>query len=38
VVEGCHYHEDFPLFAIRKAAKWAVVSKDKLPSVAAFIG
>jgi len=37
VMEWCHYLEDFPLFAIRKAAKWAVVSKDRLPSVAAFI-
>jgi hypothetical protein len=37
VAEWCHYLEDFPLFAIRKAAKWAVISKDKLPSVAAFI-
>jgi hypothetical protein len=32
-----HYLEDFPLFAIRKAAKWTVVGRDKLPSVAAFI-
>jgi hypothetical protein len=33
VAEWCHYLEDFPLFAIRKAAKWAVLSRDKLPSV-----
>jgi hypothetical protein len=38
VAEWCHYLKDFPLYAIRKAAKWTVTSKDKLPSVAAFIG
>jgi hypothetical protein len=37
VAEWCHHLEDYPLYAIRKAAKWAFVSKDKLPSVAAFI-
>jgi hypothetical protein len=37
VAEWCHYLEDFPMYAIRKAAKWAVVSQTKLPSVAAFI-
>ena len=37
VAEWCHYLEDFPMYAIRKAAKWTVVSKDRLPSVAAFI-
>ena len=37
VAEWCHYLEEFPLFAIRKAAKWTVVGRDKLPSVAAFI-
>lgn len=37
VGEWCHYLEDFPLFAIRKAAKWAVVGRTKLPSVAEFI-
>lgn len=37
VMEWCHYLEDFPMYAIRRAAKWTVVSKDKLPSVAAFI-
>lgn len=37
VVEWCHYLEDYPLYAIRKAAKWSVLSRDKLPSVAAFI-
>jgi hypothetical protein len=25
------------MYAIRKAAKWTVVSKERLPSVAAFI-
>ncbi|RXG86227.1 hypothetical protein [Bradyrhizobium vignae] len=33
----CHYLEDFPLFAMRKAAKWTVVGRTKLPSVAEFI-
>jgi hypothetical protein len=37
VAEWCHYLEDFPMYAIRKAAKWTVVSATKLPSVAAFI-
>ncbi len=37
VAKWCHYLEDFPLYAICKAAKWTVVSRDKLPSVAAFI-
>jgi hypothetical protein len=37
VAEWCHYLEDLPMYATRKAAKWSVVSKDKLPSVAAFI-
>jgi hypothetical protein len=37
VGEWCHYLEDFPLFAIRKAAKWSVVGRTKLPSVAEFI-
>lgn len=37
VAEWCHYLGDFPLYAIRKAAKWTVTSKDKLPSVATFI-
>ncbi len=37
VAEWCHYLEDYPPYAIRKAAKWTVVSRDKLPSVAAFI-
>jgi hypothetical protein len=37
VAEWCHYLEDYPLYAIRKAAKWTVLSNDKLPSVAAFI-
>lgn len=37
VAEWCHYLGDFPLYAIRKAAKWTVTSKDRLPSVAAFI-
>ncbi len=32
VAEWCSYLED-----IRKAAKWTVVGKDKLPSVTAFI-
>jgi hypothetical protein len=36
-VSRCHYLEDFPLYAIRKAAKWTVVTKDKLPGVATFI-
>ncbi|WP_181182993.1 hypothetical protein [Mesorhizobium sp. B3-2-1] len=30
--------EDFPLYAIRKAYKWAVRGRDKLPSLASFIG
>lgn len=37
VAEWCHYLEDFPMYAIRKAAKWAVVGRTKLPSVAEFI-
>lgn len=37
VAEWCHYLEDFSLYAIRKAAKSAVVGREKLPSVAAFI-
>jgi hypothetical protein len=37
VAEWCHYLEDYPLYAVRKAAKWTVVSREKLPSVAAFI-
>ena len=37
VAEWCHYLEDFLLFAIRKAAKWTVVGRTKLPSVAEFI-
>jgi hypothetical protein len=37
VAEWCHYLEDLPMYAIRKAAKWTVVGRDKLPSVAAFI-
>lgn len=37
VAEWCHYLEDFPLYAIRKAAKWSVVGRTKLPSVAEFI-
>jgi hypothetical protein len=31
------YLEDFPKYAIRRAAKWTIVSKDKLLSVSAFI-
>jgi len=37
VGEWCHYLEDYPMYAIRKAAKWTVVSCTKLPSVADFI-
>jgi hypothetical protein len=37
VAEWCHYLEDYPLYAIRKAAKWSVLSRTKLPSVAEFI-
>jgi hypothetical protein len=37
VAEWCHYLGDYPLYGIRKAAKWTVTSRDKLPSVAAFI-
>jgi hypothetical protein len=37
VSEWCQYLGDYPLYAIRKAAKWTVTSRDKLPSVAAFI-
>lgn len=33
----CHYLEDYPMYANRKAAKWTVVSCSKLPSVAEFI-
>nr|WP_245504998.1 hypothetical protein [Rhizobium leguminosarum] len=29
---------EFPLFAIRKAYRWAVRSEGKMPSLAAFIG
>jgi hypothetical protein len=28
---------EFPLFAIRKAARWAIRSETKMPSLAAFI-
>jgi hypothetical protein len=35
--QWCRYLEDFPMYAMRRACKWAVVLKDKLPSVAAFI-
>ncbi|MDF0515747.1 hypothetical protein P0R31_00630 [Bradyrhizobium yuanmingense] len=37
VAEWCHYLEDFLMYAIYKAAKWAVVGRTKLPSVAEFI-
>jgi hypothetical protein len=37
VAEWCRYLGDYPLYAIRKAAKWTVTGRDKLPSVAAFI-
>jgi hypothetical protein len=37
VAEWCHYLGDFALYAIRKAAKWTVTSREKLPSVATFI-
>jgi hypothetical protein len=37
VAEWCHYLEDYPLYAIHKAAKWNVLSRDKLPSVATFV-
>lgn len=37
VAEWCHYLEDFPLYATRKAAKWTVIGRTKLPSVAEFI-
>lgn len=37
VAGWCEALGGYPLFAIRKAAKWAVVSQTKLPSVAAFI-
>jgi hypothetical protein len=37
VSEWCHYLGDYPLYAIRNAAKWTVTSRDKLPSVATFI-
>jgi len=29
--------EEFPLYAIRKAYKWAMRSEGKLPTIAAFI-
>ncbi|WP_246723991.1 hypothetical protein [Rhizobium leguminosarum] len=29
---------EFPLFAIRKAARWAIRGEQKMPSLAAFIG
>ncbi|MBR0721792.1 hypothetical protein [Bradyrhizobium manausense] len=37
VAGWCEALGDYPLFAIRKAAKWAVIGREKLPSVSAFI-
>lgn len=37
VAGWCEVLGEYPLFAIRKAAKWAVTNRDKLPSVSAFI-
>jgi hypothetical protein len=37
VLVWCEELEEFPLFAIRKAAKWSVRGCQKLPSLAAFI-
>jgi hypothetical protein len=37
VAKWCHYLEDYPMYAIRKAAKWTVVGRTKLPSLAEFI-
>lgn len=33
----CEALGDYPLIAIRDAAKWAVAGREKLPSVSAFI-
>lgn len=37
VAGWCEAVGEYPLFAIRKAAKWAVTGREKLPSVSAFI-
>jgi hypothetical protein len=37
VAGWCKALGDYPLFAIRKAAKWAVAGREKLPSVSSFI-
>ncbi|WP_316196196.1 hypothetical protein [Bradyrhizobium sp. SZCCHNRI3052] len=36
VPEWCEAVGEYPLFAIRKAAKWAVTGRHKLPSLSAF--
>ncbi|MGY3690536.1 hypothetical protein ACVIGA_000616 [Bradyrhizobium sp. USDA 3240] len=36
VADWCEAVGEYPLFAIRKAAKWAVTGREKLPSVSAF--
>ena len=37
VAGWCEALGEYPLFAIRKAAKWAVTRREKLPSLSAFI-
>jgi len=37
VAGWCEALGEYPLFAIRKAAKWAVTGREKLPSLSAFI-
>lgn len=38
VAVWCEELQEFPLYAIRQAAKWAVRSEHRLPSIASFIG
>ncbi len=37
VLVWCEELEEFPLYAIRRAAKWAVRGSMRLPALAAFI-
>lgn len=37
VASWCEELQDFPLFAIRKAARWSVRGSERLPSLSAFI-
>lgn len=37
VAAWCEELEEFPLYAIRKAARWAKRGSQKLPTIAAFI-